>query len=93
MSDDDFECEKLREILDELNALEPLPVIGTPEARADHDGWMKRRRAIEEQEHNAEGYALLSIPPEVDVLLRRIKARRRVLFNMKPMPGDEKSHG
>lgn len=85
----DFEIKKIQAILDDLNAQEPLPVIGTPEARADHDGWMKRRRAIEEAEYEAEQYALLSIPPNVATLLGQVKKRRRVLFNMAPLPGSE----
>jgi hypothetical protein len=79
---------KLQELLDTLNAQEPLPLIGSDAYRADPDDYTRRREAITELEHEAEIVALLTVPPEVEVLLRHIKARRRVLWHMDPMPGD-----
>jgi len=79
---------KLQEILDTLHSQEPLPLFGSDAYHADPDAYQTQRNTIKELEREAELVALLSIPPEIEEALRYIRARRRVLWHMEPMPGD-----
>lgn len=77
-----IELEKMQDILAQLHAMTPLPIIGSEEARTHHAAWMSAYDAITEAEQHAEGWALLSVPSEVRTLLEQIRERRRVLLNM-----------
>lgn len=86
----DFEIKHIRAILDQMNAMHPLPAHGTPEALADHEGWMKRHDEITELKREAEQYALCALPSEVGKALSQVSARMRTLLNLDPPLNEEK---
>ena len=90
MSNYDFEIKHIQAILDQMNAMQPLPVHGTPEALADHEGWMKRHDEITELKCEAERYALCALPLEVSRELGRVSARMRTLLNLNLLLNEEK---
>ncbi len=82
MASHEYALEKLAEVLATLEALEPLPEPGTPEALADHDGWMRRHREIANIERDAELAAMMALPPEVRTLLNKVRYRKQTLLNI-----------
>ncbi len=82
MASHEYALEKLAEILVKLEGLEPLPEAGTPEALADHDGWMKRHKEIANIERDAELAAMMTLPPEVMLALNKVRYRKQTLLNI-----------
>jgi hypothetical protein len=74
--------ERLKELLGELESMTPLPPVGTPDAREQHEEWMKKHTHIRDLVRKAEYAALLSVPPEVAEVLDAIYTRKHTLLNL-----------
>lgn len=79
MSIHDFERGKIQAILEQLQAMEPLPAPESLEALG-HNVWMLRNEQIKELVQQAEQYALLSVPEEIRDVLEQIWSRKWVLL-------------
>ena len=73
---------RLQELLEELQGLQPVPKALTPEALADHEGWMKRHEHIVELGHRAMYVALMALPPDVQALYSTVETQKWHLLNL-----------
>ncbi len=70
----------LQEILKTLEAMTPLPEVGSPEAIADHEGWMKRSEQINDIARKATALALMTLPSGVAEIYNAVEARKYTLL-------------
>ena len=89
MEDHSYVIKHIQAILDEMHAMDPLAKIGSDAYHADHDTWTTQRERINEAERMAEIYAMLTVPPEIAVLLEQVRREWRRLRNV--MPGNEEN--
>ncbi|TMC19652.1 MAG: hypothetical protein E6J34_14930 [Chloroflexi bacterium] len=73
--------ESLSKLLAEMQAMEPLPSAGSPEALANHENWMKRHREITSLYHKALYRAMHALPTPVRDLLDQIQEQEWKLLN------------
>ena len=70
----------LQEILKTLEAMTPLPEAGSPEAIADHKGWMEQHELICTLGRRAASLALMALPSEVAKAYNALEARKWTLL-------------
>ena len=74
--------QKLQEILAELQAMQPLPVIGSEEYFADISAYRASGKEIDDLYDTAKTAALMTIPDEVKAVFEPIEQRRRKLLDL-----------
>lgn len=77
----EFEVKKLQEFLTELQGMEVLPLPGSS-TDLDHHAWLQRHARIVKLLEKAVFVALLTVPPEIEVLLAQIDERKDQLFQI-----------
>ncbi len=81
----DFEKKQLQNILDQMNAMQPLAEAGATCTDEEHEAWMKQANEIDKLTEYAKFIALLALPPEVKVLYEAVHQKSCFLYNIDPL--------